>query len=232
MSWKTMPKQKRDLMVLGIILGVGALILVYMYVLTPWLNARADRIREQATLQEDIRKAKALRTKLGSLQTRKLRDELRNLGSDLEHLLPPDENSFLWANGWLDRAVRKAGLTLSTVNELSLPPMDWVQSPAKGAKDPSSTTNQTGIARQKKRFGPYRISCTIMGDFRDMQSMIEMLQSENPYISIVELDVVGDASDKLNQRAELTIEWPRHSGPYDKKLAEFLLEKKTGGTQP
>ena len=233
MNWKTMPKQKRDLMILGVILGVGALVLVYMYLLTPWIHQRAARIQEQATLTDHINKAKKLRGNLNSLRIKKLREELQTLGPDLKRLLPPQENSFLWANGWLDQAVRAAGLTLDTVNEITMTNVDWVQSPAPADKTPAPPADiKQAPPAKKKRCGPYRISCSISGDFRDIVAMVESLQSENPYLSIVKLDVVGASPDPLKQRAELIIEWPRHAGPYDKKLAEFLLEKPAGGSQP
>ena len=233
MNWKTMPKQKRDLVVLGMILGIGALVLAYLYLLAPWIQHRAARIREQASLTEHIKKAKSLRVNLNSVRTQKLKEELQALGPDLNKMLPPQENSFLWANGWLDQAVRAAGLTLDMVNEITLTDVDWVQSPTPTAPAPAAAANpREAPPAPKKRFGPYRISCSISGDFRDMVAMIDALQSENPFISIVKLDVVGASQDSLKQRAELVIEWPRHAGPYDKKLAEFLLEKTRGGSKP
>ncbi len=233
MNWKTMPKQKRDLMILGIILGVGAIALLYTYVLTPWLHQRADRVREQDALVDRIRKAKDLRNNMNSVRMKKQMGELQSFGPELERMFPPIENSFLWANGRLDQAVRSAGLTLETVNEITMTGVDWVQSSTPGGPGRTPPAGgQAAAPANKKRFGPYRVSCSISGDFRDMAAMMEALQSENPYLSIVKLDVVGTPQDPLKQRAEMVIEWPRHAGPYDPKLAEFLLDKPVGGSDP
>ena len=228
MSKTPMTRKQKELAVLGAVLALGGIALLYMFMWTPWMEGRARRFKNHNELISKIQKARRLQSQVPQMIQKS--GELRSVMSRrIDQMVAPSDNAFLWANGVLDTVVRSAGLTLESVSEVAMTRPLWVRPPeSKAAADarkaaPDASSGKNAPPLQPKRFGPYRISCSIIGDFRDIVELVRSLQQENPYLSIIRLDVVSIGVSGDNQRAQLIIEWPRHSGELDKDLAGFLL---------
>ncbi|MBP7274622.1 MAG: hypothetical protein KBA51_00285 [Kiritimatiellae bacterium] len=235
MSKPPMTRQQKQLALLGALAALGVIVLIYIFLWTPWMAARAEKSRTHRELISTIQKARQLQAQAPEMKRRSL--ELRSdLRLQLNQMIAPADNALLWANGVLDAAIRsRGGLTLDTVGELTMARPTWVRAPeSKSVAEKAAAPAADSLAKSKtvapprpKRFGPYRISCSVVGDFRDIVELAQDLQNANPYLSIIRIDVANAGPSGDAQRAQVIIEWPRHSGNLDSNLAEFLLTEET-----
>lgn len=233
MNLASLPKNKRNALLLGAMSLLLVLTALYLFVITPWTARRAARITALKEINTKIETAE--KTKAHMPEAAREADEVRSrVAVLLTTHLPPSENTFLWTTRVMDQATRRENLSLDAINELIASPPDWVRSPEEMRPEPPEPASDEPAdadappvrAAPKKMFGPYRAVCSISGDFRDMVAMLDRLQKENPLIVIHRLNIVSDAS-AVRQKADLVLEWPQHSGPMDPKLAEFLLSNMT-----
>jgi hypothetical protein len=232
MNLSALSKKERTRLLLG---AMGLLLLVvslYMFVLTPWTSRRAKRKADLQEVNAKIMAAEQAKSRM--VRAQQEASELRSrVAPILAHHLPPAENTFLWTTRAMDEVVRREGVSLDAINELTTTTPEWVRSPAatrpsptRAAAEDAGESDATPASRStaKKMFGPYRAVCTISGDFRDMVAMLERLHMENPMVSIYRMTIISDGKS-LRQKADLAIEWPQHAGPIDPTLAEFLLSE-------
>lgn len=202
---------------LGLIVAFAVFAGFYFVALPATQRLKSER-EELEQLQSQIERANALIDRESdSHEVLLARSETMSMISS--RLIPPPENTFVWATELMYDYGRKLELDIDSINEVARRTMSW------DSRDSESD----------RYFIPYQIRIELRCGFDQLKSLIEMIQKENPYASVSELNIVGQSNEPERHRININILWPIPKQTARKSIAEivsldFLQQHERGQT--
>ncbi len=240
MKWADMPKAQRDVLILKILAGLVTVAVAVVFGVRPLMDRRARQRKALAELETRIGQAERLLQRERRIEAL-TGHALETLRRHLTVGLPPEENPFMWASRHVEKTAAEFGLTPKNQSPVALTVPEWIRPPdsAKPAPRAAETASTEGgggptapaAAKETRfrRFGPYQVSLSIEGDFRDVVRLLAKLEAENPFCNVRSLTVMAPQNNPVDQSVQIVLEWPRHVGPFDPTLAHLV---KTGSAKP
>ena len=185
MDFNALSKEAKQKLVLAVMCGAGLLYAGYSFGLSPLVSRVAQLEVDAETLeQETTSTRRALRREIES------RDKLKTLSEQIavasaSHI-PPAGSPLSWVSGRLNAAARSAGVSLDAVEGVG----------------------QRSAADTGRRFKTFGVRVTLSGSYFDLVNLLRYLDQENPFMSIVEMNVRVNEDEPEVQRLYLQIEWP------------------------
>lgn len=189
MKWSSLQKEQKQKIVLGIMMAVLASAAIFQFGLNPMFERRAKNSDEREQLQQKILTAGGMIAKARTLkeQLGKSDDFLKDVYA--RHI-PPPENASTWILNFIQERGRRAGVTIAEV----IPP------------DRSSAPVAPGAP--KKNFEHCMARVQVLASYEDIVEFVRILETDDPYLSIVEMNIDRDASTPERHKATIQIDWP------------------------
>ncbi len=177
-----------------ILLGLVVVCLIFggLYFLVLPLKQRwQGEVEELETLTSQIERAKSLIERESDahevLMAR--RETMRMISS---RMIPPRENTFVWATELAYDYGRRLGLKIDSINEVSQRVMSW---------------DRRG-SDSDRHFVPYQIRIDLRCSYAELRDFIALIQRDNPYASISELSIVNQPTAPETHRISINVLWP------------------------
>ena len=215
-----LPKNKKEriqLLVL-IVLGVaGVLFAIVQLGIAPLIKGRKDAVATIASVQKKLKGARADINRANKLGEKRnsIKAALRKI--DEQHIIKAAYDQYrLTITPIVERAARIAGVQLR-------------QHSAIGGR------GQFGVVRGKKDkfkrvFRGFRVQVSGMAGYEDLVEMLQILETENPYVSISDISIARSGNER-SHNITFTMLWPiwQDTDMVESFAAEKEDEKPTQG---
>ena len=190
MNWSDLSREKKQVIVLSVLLAFGILYGLFRFVLTPSLATFREARTELGELQAKMRKAK-----LAIIGESKLKAEFKATSDALlrwsRELIPSRENPLTWCTEYIYRTGREVGIDIESVLEVSPGVVPWERS-----------------EKIDRKFVPYTVRLVTECTFFDFLRFVRTLEERNPYLSIAAFEISGKPANPEVHRIACTVEWP------------------------
>lgn len=195
MNWRTMNKEQKQKVILGLLLGVFAVAALYQFVLVPMLARQAESAQRRDDLAANVEKARAAIRSEHQLdrQLGAIRD---TLGQVFARQLPPSDSPLSWASQAINVQVRQLGLDVISITEGDAMAGVW---------------SHTDLA--KRSFRPYAVRLELACSFEDARKLVRSLQQSNPHLAVSGLSIAADTRNVEKLQVMLMLEWPSWRDP-------------------
>jgi len=223
MNLSDLSKETQKKILFGLIAAILVIGVLYLVGL-PLLRNRKAQKAELDDLTSKIKKANVMIDQQSELHS-VLEAKTETLAMIYEQMLPPVENSFVWATERMTDYARHCGIEIDSINEVRIKPPTWDEPPDRNSEE----------RKNKRYFIPYRINLDMQCGYSELKRFIRLIESENKYISVAAISIAAQGQDPLRHRVGVTIEWPGTKETAEKSIAEItdhgLLEKKGTGSR-
>ena len=210
MNLSELSKETQKKILLGLIilaLLVGMLYLVGL----PLLRNRREQKVELRDLTAKIRSAETLVNQQSKARAM-LEAKSETLAMIAEQMLPPEQNTFVWATERMAGYARRSGVEIDSMNELQPKRPSWDEVP-----------NRKKPERKNKRyFMPYQVKIDLKCNYAELKRFIAAIQNDNKYVSIAALSISAQDETPDSHRATVTVEWPQTKSTAEKSMGKLL----------
>jgi len=188
MNWVSLKKEQKQMIVLIGMVLLGSVVLLYIYVIGPFLKSggqvsvELDTIRTQLKQSDEVmRSEKKVRTDYAVATS--------NLHTALERYVTPVESPLSWATEKIYRQARLVGVDVESVNEAT-----------------ASTGGKT--SQPNKNFVSYGVRLFTRCGYADLLKLIHALEDDNPYLCLTEIGITPQDRNVQQHQVSITVEWP------------------------
>lgn len=182
-------EQKKKLFLFALLGVLGVYVLV-SFLLTPIIHGHRAAVQELSTLQADLDKAQRLMTRESIM-----RDQYDKVGKELEVIadqyVPPADNPLSWVAEQVYGSARGVGIEIESVADLGTPSLPWARQ-----------------AEDLRAYIPYRVRVVTQCSYSQLVELVRALETQNPYLNIAEVNIVGQAEDVERHMVRLSVDWP------------------------
>lgn len=193
--------------ILGAILIIGMLYLVGL----PLLRNRKAQKTELDDLMFKIKKADDMIDHQAEMYT-VLEAKTETLAMTYTQMLPPDENTFVWATERMSDYASRAGIDINSINEVRIKPPSWGIPPDQNKEQRKNT----------RYFVPYQVNIDLKCGYADLKKLLRLIQRENKYASISSISIAAQAENPAEHSVAVTVEWPSAKRTAEKGLDEII----------
>lgn len=194
MNFKNIPKQQRDMLVLGVMGAITFVMLILNFVLSP-AQARAVSARKNITdLQQKVHKAETL-LRVDRRNRESMRAHAEAIVTAIEQNPPPKDSRYLWSLQKISDIGHKLGLII-TIREHG------------GTRFIPNRQPYADIRERVPLWVPYAVEVTLEASYTDLQNFLRLFQEENPYASLGRLEILPQLTNPERHKINLILEWP------------------------
>ncbi len=195
MKWESMNQQQKQKVILGVILGIGCLVALKQFVLTPFLNKRAANREEYETLKSKLDKA-ATAAKNEFVLSEKLEASTKELLNIANELVPSSDNPLSWVTRKLYAQARLVGVDIESVSE------------ADGGLQTFELKEQA-----QRAFKPYGVRLMTQCTYAQLVNLVRLLEDNNPYLSVSGINISSQLGSANRHQVTILVEWPFWKDP-------------------
>ena len=209
-----LPESKKERIQVFVLIGIGALLAIFavaQLAVTPFLASRRDLLSKTEEQGGEMEKAKK-----ELLHASVFKQEYDSVTVEIDRIvaanvLRPILGSYLvGVTETIENAAREAGLKVEEIQEVGVREL-----PRKKA----DTTPRS--------FKSYAVQATGEGSYDGVRAFIAKMESDNPFLCVTEMRLVGRPENPERHRFSLRIEWPIEI-PGDEQHPGSTGEKKGG----
>ncbi len=180
--------QKQQYTILGVILGIGALALLFVFVVQPMMDKKAEDIKKATELEE---------------KNKKMKDEVKQR-QEIENKLEKSKSTLINFDQYIPKPV--LGNYLLRMEEYINHCAEGLQNLViKGIVDNDSPQINSG-GNVVFRF--YRVRVNVIGGYNDLVRFIYKLQKENPLVTISGMSITATGETQPNRlEIMLLVSW-------------------------
>jgi hypothetical protein len=190
-----LPEGRKERIQTIVLVAIGATAVVYAVIqlgIVPLFESRRRTAEQLQQLVEKLNKA-GVELKYAPSTRRDFERVVSDVGMiTSNHVVHPVLGSYLLAvRETLDTAARRAEFRVGSVRDLGIR-----EFPGKN-RDGSEHT-----------FKAYSVEMSGLGGYHQLLNLIRILEEQNPYLSVTEINVAGRLEDPEQHRMSVRIEWP------------------------
>ena len=194
MNFANMNKEKKQQLILGVLMAATVLFFVMNGVVKPAREEFAKARKVVLDLEPKVRNGESL-TRKDQLTRRDLQARARLIIAEQRQHRPPAESRFTWALQYVTDITHGMGLQ-AKVEELKTPRFR----PAAKA--------YASIAGSIPIWVPYAVDVRLVASYDEVKTLVALLQAGNPYASVSQLGIYAGGADIEKHSVTLIVEWP------------------------
>lgn len=210
--WSTLSKERKQLLILGLLVAIIALVASVNFGLQPMLNRfRAER-QTWTRLQDDLDKVERNLRRLPQ-ETAAARDLALRLDATLRRQLPPAQMPLPHVVQAMQTASAQAGLEWVGYDPISraeetLP--SWVRPPAALRTPDAVATNLPS-----RRLTLYAVRFNLRGSYPALLDLLARLENGNPTLNVRTCEIMAGRDAREPLTITLELEWLKAADPRD-----------------
>ena len=172
----------------GLIFGIGR----------PLLTKRKQTTEDIQNLKDELFKARVRIDQMGRLKADNLTAILEISSIAEKYILRSRHGNYLIeAKKALETAAAGTDMEFVSVDEIGEASMTYENNPAAAPDEESDDVLKS-----------YTAQATLKGDFFEFTKMMQLLENNNPYLCVSNIDIEADPQNPLKHRIGLLIQWP------------------------
>jgi len=192
---------------------VAAILLIGVLYLggLPMLRNRRAQKEELADLNQKIERANKVIDRKEELRA-VLQAKTETLDAIHARMIPPSNNTFVWATEQLATYCRQNGVEIEAINEVAVSTPSWDKPPEAGKPPPA----------KRRYFAPYQVKIDFNCAYHQLKNLLKTIEADNRFASVASLSVAANDATPEKHRISMILEWPVVKKTAKKSIARIL----------